>query len=83
MSPWLLASLGLLPPLAIAVIMCARGPVGRRLVAAQFAASVGAPLLVCLTFVLKQASSIDLALTLVMLSLPATLLFAVFVERWL
>lgn len=83
MSPWLVAAIALLPPFAVAVALCARGPVGGRLVAAQFASSVAVPLVVCLTFVLKQASSIDMALVLELLTLPATLLFAVFAERWL
>lgn len=83
MSAWLLAAIALLPPVGVGVAMCARGPVGARLAAAQFATAVGVLLVVCLTFVLKQASSIDVALVLEILSLPATLLFAVFAERWL
>lgn len=83
MSPWLLAAVALLPPVGVGVAMCARGPVGARLVAAQFTTAVAIPLVVCLTFVLKEASSVDVALVLELLSLPATLLFAVFVERWL
>jgi hypothetical protein len=39
--------------------------------------------LAALTIVLDQASSIDLALTGAFLSLPASLLFALFFERWL
>jgi multisubunit Na+/H+ antiporter MnhF subunit len=82
-SAWLLAAIALIPPLVVAVAMCARGPVGARLVAVQFAAALAVPLLVTLTFALGEASSIDLALSLALLGLPATLLFAVFAERWL
>ena len=40
-------------------------------------------MLVAASFAFDQTSSIDLALTFGLLSLSATLLFAVFLERWL
>ncbi len=82
-SAWLVATIALLPPLALTVIACGRGAVGRRLAAVQLASSIGVLVLVVMTFAFGQASSIDLALTLAILTLPANLLFAVFVERWL
>ena len=83
MMAWLLASVALLPPLAMALAMCGNGAIGQRFAAVQLAGSLSALLLVILTFVLDQASSIDLALTLAILTLPSTLLFALFLERWL
>ncbi len=82
-SAWIVATIALLPPLALMVVFCARGSVGRRLVAVQLVSSIGVLALIVMTFAFGQASSIDLALTLGLLTLPATLLFAAFVERWL
>jgi len=83
MTPWLLALTALLPPLALAVIMAGRGAPGRRLAAVQLSSAIGAIMLAVASFAFDQASSIDLALTFGLLSFPATLLFAVFLERWL
>lgn len=83
MNAWVVACIALTPPLALMVVMCARGPVARRLAAVQLASSIGWLIVVAMTFAFRQASSIDLALTLGLLTLPATLLFAVFAERWL
>lgn len=83
MTIWLLGTLGLAPALAVAAAMCCRGAPGERLVATQLAGAIGALMLVAMSFALDQASAIDLALTLSLLTLPATLLFAVFLERWL
>lgn len=82
-SPWLAAAVALLPPLALAVVLCARGSLEQRFAALQLTGAIAVVLLVVLTFVLQEASSMDLALTLSLLTLPATLLYAVFVERWL
>ena len=83
MTAWLLATLAMAPPLALIAVMCLRGPIGRRLAAVQLASSIGVLALVSMTFAFGQASSIALALTLGLLTLPVTLLFATFVERWL
>jgi multicomponent Na+:H+ antiporter subunit F len=83
MTAWLAAAIALLPPLALAAVFCARGTLGRRLAAVQFAGSLGVIELTAATFVFSQPSSIELPLTLALLTLPATLLFAVFMERWL
>ncbi|HEY7300714.1 MAG TPA: monovalent cation/H+ antiporter complex subunit F [Xanthobacteraceae bacterium] len=82
-NSWLAASIALLPPLLLAVIASGRGPVHQRLVGIEFAAALAVLLLVALSFAFDQASSIDLALTLALLGLPGTLLFALFEERWL
>lgn len=83
MSDWRIAAIALLPPLAVAVLMCARGSLGQRLAAVQLIGALAVLLLVVMTFAFAQPSSMDLALTLSLLTLPATLLYAVFVERWL
>ena len=80
---WTAAALALVPPLAVGMLLCCRGAEPMRLAAMQFAVGVGTLFLAALTFTLDQASSIDLALTFALLGLPATLLFALFYERWL
>ena len=83
LNPWLIATLALLPPLAVPLAACARGAPGQRLVAVQLLTTMGALVLAALTFVLTEASSIDLALAFGLLGAPAALLFAVVLERWL
>lgn len=83
MTPWLLAAIALLPALTVPVVLALRGPVGARLVAVQLASSLSALVLVLLCFAFDQSSSADLGLTLGLLSLPGTLLFTTFLERWL
>ncbi len=83
MSPWIAAILGLLPPLALAAILTWRGTPGQRFAAYQLVTTLGVAILVLLTFATDQASVTDLALTLVLLNLPGTLLMAVFLERWI
>ncbi|HUZ11227.1 MAG TPA: hypothetical protein VMU93_00050 [Caulobacteraceae bacterium] len=83
MNPWLAAVIALVPPFALGMVMCARGALGRRAAAAQLAGSIGVVMLVCMTFAFGQASSIELPLTLALLGLPAALVLALFVERWL
>jgi multicomponent Na+:H+ antiporter subunit F len=80
---WTAAVLALVPPLSIGVLLCCRGGEPMRLAAMQFTVGIGTLFLAALTFVTDQPSSIDLALTFAFLGLPATLLFALFFERWL
>lgn len=82
-GPWFAVALALLPPFALAVTSAAHRALGFRLVAVQFATSLALLLLIALSFALDQPAAIDLALTLGVLTLPGTLLFAVFQERWL
>jgi multisubunit Na+/H+ antiporter MnhF subunit len=83
MSAWMLATFALLPPLGLSIALCARGPAVHRAVALQLAGSLAILLLVAMSFAFAQASSIDLALTLSLLGVAATLLFALSLERWL
>lgn len=83
MNPWLVALLALLPPLAVPVALAWRGRAGQRFAAVQLAGSVGLVILAVMTFAFDQASAIDLSITFGVLTLPASLLYAVFLERWL
>ena len=83
MSVWLLAILFLLPALAVPVYVAARGNADNRLAAVQFAGALSVLILALMTFAFDQSSSIDLALSSVLLSIPGAYLYAVFMERWL
>ena len=82
-NAWLIAALALLPPLLLAVIAAGRSAVPYRLIAAELASSLAVITLIALTFAFDQASSTDLPLTVALLTLPGTLLLALFEERWL
>ena len=82
-NPWLATALALVPPLLFTTIAAARTTVRYRLVAVEMATSLTIIMLVVLSFAFDQASSIDLALTVALLTLPGTLLLALFEERWL
>lgn len=83
MSAWLATALALLPVLTAGLACAGRGSIARRLVAIQFATSVSVLMLVVLDFAFDQSSSMDLAVTLALLSLPGTLVLVLFQERWL
>jgi multisubunit Na+/H+ antiporter MnhF subunit len=83
MNPWLLSVIAWLPPLALPLWVAVRGSLADRLVAVQLATNVTILLLVLMSFAFDQTSLIDLPLTLTALSLPGTLMFAHFAERWL
>ena len=83
MNLWLASLICWLPPLALPLWVAVRGPLADRLVAVQLAANVTIPMLVLSSFAFDQDSLIDLPLTLAALSLPGTLMFALFIERWL
>ena len=82
-DPWLVALVALLPPLAASLVLAWRGAVAGRFVAIQLAGSVTLLILAIMSFAFDQASSIDLAVTFGVLTLPASLLYAVVLERWL
>lgn len=83
MIAWTLAAIALLPPLGLAILASGFGPAAGRLSGIQLASSLGLLIAVALSFAEDQASAIDLALALAVLTLPASLLFALFEERWL
>lgn len=82
-SGWTLAALALFPAFLAAVLASGLLSIPQRLIAVQFATSLSVLLLIVLSFVFAQPSSIDLALSIALLTLPGTLLFALFLERWL
>ena len=79
----MIASFAVLPALAIPVIAALRGTTAHRLVAVPLAGSIATMLLVLMTFVFDQSSFIDIALCLALLTLPGTLAFTLFLERWI
>jgi multicomponent Na+:H+ antiporter subunit F len=79
----MLALLALLPMFAIPVVTALRGNMGGRFVAVQLAVALAIPMLVLMTFAFDQPALIDVALALALLSLPGTLVLAMFLERWL
>lgn len=83
MTDWTIAFIALLPALAIPVFAALRGSTAHRLAAMPLAGSVATILLVLVTFVFDQSSFIDIALCLALLTLPGTLAFAIFLERWI
>lgn len=83
LTPWFAAVIALIPAVAVALYGCAVGKLHSRLAAAQLAGGLGTGVLVMMSVAFGQASSIDLALMLGLLTVPASLLIALFVERWL
>ncbi|MFL5288964.1 MAG: monovalent cation/H+ antiporter complex subunit F [Rhodopila sp.] len=79
----MVAILACLPPLVLPLWTAATGRLPDRFVAVQLGTNVIALLLVLASFAFDQDSLIDLPLTLVALSLPGTLMYALFIERWL
>jgi multisubunit Na+/H+ antiporter MnhF subunit len=81
--PWLAAAIATLMALALPLGAALRGNVAHRLAALQMASVVAVWGFVELVFAFGQSSSLDLAVTLALLSLPGVLVLAVFAERWL
>lgn len=82
-TSWAVASIGLMPPLLATIIACGTRAIDQRLIAVEVATTLAILLMIVLSFAFDQTSSIDAALTLALLTLPGTLLFALFTERWL
>lgn len=80
---WSMAFVALLPAFAIPVVTGLRGGTAARLVGVQLASGVAIILLTLVTFVFDQSSFVDIALSLALLTLPGTLVLALFLERWL
>ena len=83
MNIWLTAALALLPALAAAGALAATGDIPNRFVAVELASTLVVFMLMLLSVGYDQPSFIDLAITLALLSFPATLAYAHFLERWL
>ena len=83
MTDWTLAVLALLPALLVPVAGACRGGTASRLAAVQLGSGVAVLCLELMTFAFDQSAFIDLPLCLALLTLPGTLLLALFLERWL
>lgn len=83
MNLWLIATIALLPALAVPIAVAMRADCNNRLVAVQFAGALTALMLATMTFAFDQPSFIDLSLCAVLLTVPGTYLAATFLERWL
>ncbi len=83
MNAWLIFAILLLPPLAVVVAIAMRGAANQRLAAVQLGGSLSAIALAAMTFAFDQPSFVDLALCLTLLSVPGTLLYTLFMERFL
>ncbi len=83
MNVWLIALLAMLPPLCVPLWTAVRGDLGNRLVAIQLGSVVASLILVLMSFALDESFLVDLPLTLSLLTLPGTLMFTLFLERWL
>jgi multisubunit Na+/H+ antiporter MnhF subunit len=83
MSPWMVASVAMLPAVAVPILAALHGRTSARLVAMQLGSALTTLLLALLTFAFDQSSFIDLALALSLLSLPGTMVMLFFLERWL
>lgn len=80
---WALAALAIFPAFLAVVVAAGVLNISQRLIAVQFATALSFLLMILLSFVFAQPSSIDLALTIALLTLPGTMLFTLFLERWL
>lgn len=78
-----LAIFALLPPLIAGVLRAWRGPLRARPLAVQFVGTLVAIVFALIALAMQQPSYIDLALTLTLLSLAGTLVYAFYMERWL
>jgi multisubunit Na+/H+ antiporter MnhF subunit len=83
MNGWLWAALVLVVGVAPCVLVIARGGSADGLVALQLATGLCTLTLLLVAQGLGRPSFYDLALALALLGVPATLLFAHFLERWL
>lgn len=83
MNAWLVSTIALFPPLAVAFYVGVRGDLANWLVAVGFASSLTALVLVLMSFAFDQPSLVDLPLAITFLSLPGLLVFAHAIERWL
>jgi multisubunit Na+/H+ antiporter MnhF subunit len=83
MSIWFLGTIGFVLVTLPCAIALARLPIMDALVALQLGAGACVLALTALAIGLNRPSFLDIALTLALLSYPASMLFAHFFERWL
>lgn len=83
MNPFLITATAMLLALIIPAWVAMRSDIAERLVGVQLGSVVSALILVCLSLGFGQTSFLDLAVAIALLSLPGTLVLAIFLERWL
>lgn len=83
MNVWLIATGILLAALLPCAVVAFRAAVLDRLIAVELAGTITTLLIVTLSQGLGRPSIFDLALALALLSVPGTLVYAYFLERWL
>lgn len=83
MNLWLIATGVLLLALLPCAVVAFRAEVLDRLVAVELAGTIVTLLIVVLAQGLGRSSLFDLALALALLSVPSTLVYVYFLERWL
>lgn len=82
MNAWLASAVFLLLGLIPSGIVVSRGKPVERLVGLEMASIIGATSLLLLAKGFNRPSFIDLSLTLALVSVPGTLLFTHYLERW-
>lgn len=82
-EPWTLACVCLVAPLIGAVWLAGRGRPTNRLIGMQLSSSLACLMLMAASFATDEASTVVVAVTLGLLSLPAGMLYALYLERWL
>jgi len=80
---WLLASVALLLCLVPCAIRVVRGSIADRLVGLESGTIVAILALLTIEEGLQRQSFFDLPLSMAVLTIPSTLLFATFYRRWL
>lgn len=83
MNVWLIATGVLLLALVPCAVVVFRTAVPDRLVAVELAGTIATLFIVALAQGLGRPSLFDLALALALLSVPGTLVYTYFLERWL
>jgi len=83
MNAWWVSAVALAVPLGLPLAVVGRGSSAARFVALQLISSLTMLVLIALSFALGQSSFIEVPLALALLTLPGTLLLALFLERWL
>ncbi|HVY13975.1 MAG TPA: hypothetical protein VHB27_02015 [Rhodopila sp.] len=83
MTLWLWSVVAVVVAMLIPTVMACRGRMAERWVALQMGAALTVVILVIMSFAFHAAILMDLSLALVLLGVPATLVVAVALERWI
>jgi multicomponent Na+:H+ antiporter subunit F len=80
---WLWTAIALIAAMFVPIVMACRGRMAERLVAVQMATTLATIALIIMSFAFDAPALMDLPLSLILLGIPGTLLFAVALERWI